>query len=146
MPPQALFRRPLISLTAVVCSMLVSTMLSLHAKADISPLPDPAVEQHLAAIGKPERLFRLTQSAPAPGKPAVQKIKVFGSISDDDIRSLLQLSGYHRQSVYSIVGDAQYARVRAGMFCGSLCGSGTDLVFKHDRQGWTYLYSQEWIS
>lgn len=121
----------------LACCLILCALLSFRVQTDISPLPDPVVDNYLNEITKPERVFRVESSTPTKGNAAVQTIKVFGSISDNDIRSLVQLSGYHRQSVYSIIGDARYARVRAGTFCGRLCGSGTDLVFRRDPSGWT---------
>lgn len=126
--PSGLFQQ-VVGLRALACSLVLCTLLSFHVKADISPLPDPVIEKYLDEIAKPTRTLHLTGSQ---AEPAIQTLKVLGPISDDDIRSLLPLPGYHRPTVYSIVGDARYARLRAGQFCGPLCGSGTDLVFRRD--------------
>ncbi len=113
-------------------------------KAEISPLPDPEIEHYLGAIQKPYRLLRIPRPVHVEGLPDRQRIEVYGSISDSDITILLKLSGYHRQTVYRVVGDGRYARLMASPAEGTT--QSADLVFARQSKGWLYLYLRERIS
>lgn len=122
----------------------------------LDALVDPVVEKQLAQIQKPKRTVPLPASEKVAKEKRVRRVHVVGSLSDTDVYALLEVAavqrarlsmGYEVPWEITIRGNATYAKVSYKYFCGNLCGSGADIVFVNETNGWRFLYTgDKWVS
>jgi hypothetical protein len=102
-------------------------------------IPDPEVEAHLEHIDAPCRNVTFESGRILAGRHSGQRLEVYGSLKDADVLLLLAASGYHKSHVYRMIGDSQYALLMADCDCALQY----QLVFRHDKDRWTFLYQKE---
>jgi hypothetical protein len=123
---------------------------------NLEPLVDPAVEERLSIVERPKRTLPLPATENLKNEKRSRRIHVVGELSDSDVYALLELGEFQRARLsmasetpweITVVGDSSYAKVRYVYVCGSLCGSGADIVFIREPSGWRFLYTgSRWVS
>ena len=108
-------------------------------------LPNPTAEQLalLAAVSEPERFIEVTFEF-REGPPQTQRIRVRGSISDDDAAALARPHARRKDpkglpTSLSVKGSEAIAMVFLGRYCGYLCGDGEGYVYERREGGWVLV-------
>jgi hypothetical protein len=119
-----------IALTHVISAGAIASAISLVARAEqivtIRLTPDPLIEDHIRNIQGPERIMRVSIRQPRGTQSKAQDVSVRGPIEDAHVARLILSAVANTDQYWSpcnawtiaIVGDGQYAVVRAASVCG----------------------------
>ena len=138
---------------------MIASVVSFAARAEqivtIRLTPDPQIEAHIRAIEGPERTVRVSVRKPGDTQSKSQEVSVRGPIEEAHIERLILSAVAHTDQYWSpayswtidIVGDGQYASVRAARFCGFLCASGATYTYSFKDSAWIFEYTSiQWVS
>jgi len=106
----------------------------------LGPLEDLDITHHVDAIKEPRRRVQLPVMVRGGRDTAQRVVEVVGPLTNDDLESIVRLTGLYNQGLNVIVGDSRYATAHCGASCGPHCTR--DIRFTFERVGgrWKLLY------
>lgn len=106
----------------------------------LGPLEDPDITQRVESIKGPHRKVQLPVMIRGGRDTAPRVIEVIGTLTNDDLDSLVRLTGLYNYALNTIIGDQSYAIAHCGPSCGPNCTRDIRFTFQRVSGRWKLLY------
>lgn len=131
---------PLVLIAACALLRAAAASAQIEVTVPLGPIEDPEIARHIEGITGPRRRVQLPVLARGGRDTVPRVVEIVGTLTNDDLESLVRLTGYYNQSLNTIIGDQNYASTRCGPSCGPNCTRDIRFTFQRVNGRWKLLY------
>lgn len=126
----------------ILCGILpcLTARAQTEVTVPLGPLEDLDIAQHVAAIKQPRRRVELPVLVRGGRDTAQRVVEIIGTLTNDDLDSIVRLTGLYNQYLDHVVGDNRYATAHCRLSCGPKCSRDIRFTFERSSGRWKLLY------